>query len=111
MSYRQLRAQPPAEADFDEFLDHLYKALTNGQRDPNDVVRDTLYEIYYGAMMSGTGKKTMPDTDGLSTAARVVLHNFDPRNVTTEPDDSFHLRVRMVVDDFQNILCILCLSF
>lgn len=86
MSYRQLRAQLPAEADFDEFLDYLFKALTNGQRDPNDVVRDTLYEIYYGAGASGTGKGTAPNMDALSTAARVVLHNFDPRNVTTEPE-------------------------
>ncbi len=86
MSYRQLRAQTPAEADFDQFLDTLHTDLTNGRRDPNDVVRDTLYEIYYGAMMSSVERKGAPDIAALSPAARAVVHNFDPRNVTTEPE-------------------------
>ncbi|MFN2454548.1 MAG: acyltransferase [Pyrinomonadaceae bacterium] len=86
MSYRQLRAQPPAEAAFDEFLEALHQALTDGRRDPNDVVRDTLYEIYYGIAAHGESLNRAPDADSLSPAARAVLHNFDPRNVTTEPE-------------------------
>ncbi len=81
MSYRQLRAQPEAEAAYDEFLYELQQALTNGQRDPNDVVRDTLFEIYYGIKYDQS-----PNAETLLPAARAVLHNFDPRNTTTEPE-------------------------
>jgi acetyltransferase-like isoleucine patch superfamily enzyme len=84
MSYRDLR--PQAEADFDEFLGTLERALTDGKRDPNDVVRDTLYELYYGAGQLGRRTGSAPDPSSLSPSARVVLHSFDPRNVTTEPE-------------------------
>ena len=49
MVYRELAAQPQAESDFSQFLEGLYTALTDGRRDPNEVVRDTLYQIYFGA--------------------------------------------------------------
>jgi acetyltransferase-like isoleucine patch superfamily enzyme len=86
MTYRQIRAQPQAEADFDEFLERLYLALTDGLRDPNEVVRDTLYDLYYGAGKFGEGIGRILDLSSLSAAARAVLHSFDPRNVTTEPE-------------------------
>jgi acetyltransferase-like isoleucine patch superfamily enzyme len=78
MTYRQLSAQALAEQDFDAFLDELQRALTDGRRDPNDVVRDTLFEIYYGP--------ARPDSRHLTTAARVALHSLDPRNIATEPE-------------------------
>jgi acetyltransferase-like isoleucine patch superfamily enzyme len=84
MFYRELRPQPQAEADFDEFLDTLYRALTDGRHDPNDVVRDTLYDIYYGAGRFSEGR--VPNPAHLPAAARAVMHNFDPRNITTEPE-------------------------
>ncbi len=80
MAYRELAAQPEASADFDEFLAKLFDALTNGRRDRNDVVRDTLYQIYYGA------QDPRSDTKNLSAAVRAVIHSFDPRNITTEPE-------------------------
>ncbi len=87
MSYRELRAQPEAETTYDEFLQNLRQALTDGRRDPNDVVRDTLFEIYYGAASPGAGRLARPlDVSNLSPATRAVLHTFDPRNVTTEPE-------------------------
>jgi acetyltransferase-like isoleucine patch superfamily enzyme len=86
MFYRDLRPQPQAEADFDEFLNSLYRDLTDGRHDPNDVVRDTLYEIYYGAAKFGEGIGRAPNLSNLSPAARAVIHNFDPRNITTEPE-------------------------
>jgi acetyltransferase-like isoleucine patch superfamily enzyme len=86
MAYRQIRAQPQAEADFDEFLESLHLALTDGKRDPNDVVRDTLYELYYGAGRIGEGRGRIPELSSLTPAARAVLHSFDPRNITTEPE-------------------------
>ena len=86
MTYRQIRAQPQAEADFDEFLESLHRSLTDGLRDPNDVVRDTLYDLYYGAGKIGEGISKIPEPASLSPSARAVLHSFDPRNITTEPE-------------------------
>jgi acetyltransferase-like isoleucine patch superfamily enzyme len=80
MAYRELSAQPPAEADFDEFLSQLYRALTQGLRDPNDVVRDTLCQIYLGAPTPTSG------LERLLPGARALMHSFDPRNVSTEPE-------------------------
>jgi acetyltransferase-like isoleucine patch superfamily enzyme len=77
MTYRQLSAQALAEQDYDSFLTELEKSLTDGRTDPNDVVRDTLYQIYFGATRN---------TDDLPFAARAAVHNFDPRNITTEPE-------------------------
>jgi acetyltransferase-like isoleucine patch superfamily enzyme len=78
MTYRELSAEALAEQDYDAFLAELEKSLTDGRKDPNDVVRDTLFEIYFGA--------SQPDRDNLTSAARAALHNFDPRNITTEPE-------------------------
>ena len=78
MTYRELSAQALAEQDFDAFLTELEQSLTDGKRDPNDVVRDVLFEIYYGA--------SLPDRDKLSLGARAAMHSFDPRNVATEPE-------------------------
>src|SRR4051812_2030156 len=76
MTYRELSAQALAEQDYDAFLDELQKSLTDGRRDPNDVVRDTLFEIYYGAS----------ERSNLTPAARAAVHSLDPRNIATEPE-------------------------
>jgi acetyltransferase-like isoleucine patch superfamily enzyme len=86
MVYRELSAQAQAEIDFDQFLKELHSALTDGQREPNEVVRDTLYEIYFGAATASDGAGKRPNISNLTPAARSVLHTFDPRNVTTEPE-------------------------
>ena len=78
MTYRRLSAEALAEQDYDGFLTELHQSLTDGKIDPNEVVRDTLFEIYYGA--------TRPDRESLSLAARAALHSFDPRNIATEPE-------------------------
>lgn len=78
MTYRLLSAQALAEQDYDSFLTELEKSLTDGRTDPNDVVRDTLFQIYYGA--------TRVDPTDLPLAARAAYHTFDPRNITTEPE-------------------------
>ncbi|HXQ72395.1 MAG TPA: acyltransferase [Pyrinomonadaceae bacterium] len=78
MTYRLLSAQALAEQDYDSFLTELEKSLTDGRTDPNDVVRDTLFQIYYGA--------TRSDPTDLPLAARAAYHTFDPRNITTEPE-------------------------
>ncbi|MGH9945323.1 MAG: hypothetical protein ACRD9R_23475, partial [Pyrinomonadaceae bacterium] len=86
MAYRELRPLPQAEADYEQFIGELQSALTDGRRDPNDIVRDTLFELYYGAAHAGAGRASVPQPESLSPTARAVLHNFDPRNVTTEPE-------------------------
>jgi acetyltransferase-like isoleucine patch superfamily enzyme len=86
MSYRRLEALPQAEASYEDFLGTLHRALTDGRQDPNDVVRDTLYDIYYGPGKFGERMGRVPDPSTLSPAARAALHNFDPRNITTEPE-------------------------
>lgn len=78
MTYRQLSAQALAENDYDSFVTELEKSLTDGRIDPNDVVRETLFEIYFGP-----ARLTPED---LPLAARATYHTFDPRNVTTEPE-------------------------
>jgi acetyltransferase-like isoleucine patch superfamily enzyme len=86
MSYRKLEAQPQAEASYEDFLGTLQRDLTDGKHDPNDVVRNTLYDLYYGAGKFGEGIGHVPDPSRFSPSARAVLHNFDPRNITTEPE-------------------------
>ena len=78
MTYRQLAAQALAESDYDSFLVELERSLTDGRQDPNLVVQETLTQIYYGP------KNT--SLDALPIAARAVIHSFDPRNITTEPE-------------------------
>jgi acetyltransferase-like isoleucine patch superfamily enzyme len=86
MSYRELSAQPQADSDFNQFLDYLQSALTDGRRDPNDVVRDTLHDIYFGWPAVELKRREAPDPERLSFATRAMLHSFDPRNITTEPE-------------------------
>ena len=78
MTYRNLSAQALAEHDYDSFLTELEKSLTDGRRDPNDVVTETLSQLFLAT--SGT------NPENLSLPARAAIHSFDPRNVTTEPE-------------------------
>ena len=78
MTYRELSAQALAENDYQSFLTELEKSLTDGRKDPNDVVRETLTQIFYG--------HTITDLSNLPFGARAVIHTFDPRNITTEPE-------------------------
>ena len=69
MTYRQLAAQTIAEKDYDSFLSDLNNALTDGRQDPNDVVRDTLIDIYY----PGTPHKQLDELSAASRARSTVL--------------------------------------
>lgn len=80
MTYRELTAEAAAERDYEAFLTELKQALTDGRTDPNEVVRDTLFHLY------NPGASTHTENDSLSLLARTALHNFDPRNVATEPE-------------------------
>lgn len=80
MPYRDLSALPVAEADFGEFLAQLHDQLTKGERNPNELVSDTLQQIYFGRSLGSA------ETQALPLASRALLHSLDPRNVTTEPE-------------------------
>ena len=87
MVYRHLSAQPQAETDFQQFLAELQTSLTDGERDVNEVVKDTLYQIYFGAgLLKGETTPRELDPKELSPAARALVLSFDPRNITTEPE-------------------------
>ena len=81
MTYRQLSAEPAAQSIFDAFLEELEAELTLGQKDPNEIVRDALYQLYFGPLGANAN-----NPEDLTTAARAVLHTLDPRNITTEPE-------------------------
>lgn len=78
MTYRELSAQALAENDYNGFLTELERALTDGRRDPNEVVQEILTQIYFG--------NASTKLDELPVASRAVLHTLDPRNITTEPE-------------------------
>jgi acetyltransferase-like isoleucine patch superfamily enzyme len=87
MSYRSLSAESKAQEDYEAFLNELQADLTAGRRDPNDIVRDTLYQIYFGPLGRGNSvNDALVAAEELSPAARVLLHSMDPRNVTIEPE-------------------------
>jgi acetyltransferase-like isoleucine patch superfamily enzyme len=77
--YRVLTPTPPAENAFLAWVDQLDKEFQN--RDPehrSDVVRDALHQLYLGR----------PYVVPLAEAptAHVLMHSFDPRNTTLEPE-------------------------
>ena len=80
MTYRDLAALPLAEADFSQFLAQLHDELTSSFKDPNDLVSETLQQIYFGRSLSAAERSDLP------LAFRALLHSLDPRNVTTEPE-------------------------
>src|SRR6266496_738630 len=84
MTYRELSAQALAEKDYAGFLDELHRSLTDGRKDLNDVVRDTLLSIYAGPFCGSASFDA--NLEKLTLPARAVLHSLDPRNVTTEPE-------------------------
>src|ERR1700693_3900553 len=78
--YRALTPVPAAEKAFLGWVDQLDQAFTNRDPEPrNNVVRDTLHQLYL-ARPSAT-----PDP-AASLAEQALVHSFDPRNATLEPE-------------------------
>src|SRR5579862_7123328 len=76
--YRVLNPTPAAERSFLGWVDKLDQEFMN--RDPehrSDVVRDALHQVYLGRpYASATG----------NLGEQVLVHSFDPRNTTLEPE-------------------------
>jgi acetyltransferase-like isoleucine patch superfamily enzyme len=76
--YRNLQPTPQAQKDFLQWIERLDSEFAN--KDPerrSNVVRDTLNEIYLG--------RPYAHPDG-GLAQRSLVHSFDPRNATLEPE-------------------------
>src|SRR5512142_3043427 len=81
--YRPLMPQPPAEKAFEEWIGGLDRQFS-ASRDyhvRSEIVRDALHELYLGRPWS----EPRPDAP---LAERVLVHSFDPRNTTLEPEYS-----------------------
>jgi acetyltransferase-like isoleucine patch superfamily enzyme len=78
--YRILNPMPAAEQAFLAWIDKLDQEFIN--RDPEHrsvIVRDALHELYLGRPYSP------PDTNA-SLSEQALIHSFDPRNATLEPE-------------------------
>jgi len=78
--YRVLSAVPAAEKAFLEWVEQLDREFIN--RDPehrSDVVRNVLHQVYLGRPYKAPASSA-------PVAERVLVHSFDPRNATLEPE-------------------------
>ena len=78
--YRKLTPLPEAEGVYDAWIERLDREFIN--RDPEHrsvVVRNTLHEIYLGHPYSAPEPRA-------PLAQQSLVHSFDPRNATLEPE-------------------------
>jgi acetyltransferase-like isoleucine patch superfamily enzyme len=78
--YRVLTPIPAAEKAFLAWIDNLDQEFIN--RDPehrSNVVRNTLHELYLG-------RPYTPPDPSTPLAEQSLIHSFDPRNATLEPE-------------------------
>jgi acetyltransferase-like isoleucine patch superfamily enzyme len=76
--YRNLQPTPEAQKDFLQWIERLDSEFAN--KDPghrSNAVRDALHEIYLG--------RPYAHPEG-GLAQRSLVHSFDPRNATLEPE-------------------------
>jgi len=78
--YRILKPTPPAEKAFLGWIDRLDQEFQNrGPEHRSQVVRDALHELYLGHPYA-TPAPVAP------LAVQTMVHSFDPRNATLEPE-------------------------
>lgn len=78
--YRNLNPRPDAEKAFLQWIEQLDREFMN--RDPEHrsvVVRDALHRLYLG-------RAYQPPASGQAPAEQALVHSFDPRNATLEPE-------------------------
>lgn len=78
--YRNLNPRPDAEKSFLSWIEQLDREFMN--RDPEHrsvVVRDALHALYLG-------RPHKPAATNQTLAEQTLIHSFDPRNVTLEPE-------------------------
>jgi acetyltransferase-like isoleucine patch superfamily enzyme len=78
--YRALKPTPAAEKAFLDWIDQLDREFMNRNADHrSDVVRSTLYELYLGRPYAAPSAAA-------PLAEQALVHSFDPRNATLEPE-------------------------
>ena len=80
--FREIRPPEMLGTSFDDFLSRLDEKLADSRLDKNDVVHDTLLELYLAQMPKF---KRVADYK-FPVAALTRLARFDPRNVTLETE-------------------------
>lgn len=79
--YRGVKPTPAAEKTFLDWIDQLDKEFENRDVEHRSlVVRNALHELYLGRPYAP------PDPNG-SLTEQALVHSFDPRNATLEPED------------------------
>ncbi len=79
--YRHLRPQPDAEELFLSWIERLDQEFSNSDVNHRSlVVRDALHELYLG------GAYAAPEAARHGAALQALVHSFDPRNATLEPE-------------------------
>ena len=77
--YRNLQPLPPAEKKFLEWVQRLDEEFANRDVEHRSiVVRNTLHELYLGRPYEDPGLRPL--------AEQALVHSFDPRNTTLEPE-------------------------
>ncbi len=77
--YRPLTPSPAAEKNFLSWIEQLDGEFQDKDSDHrSDVVRDTLHQIYLG--------RDITADPAASPAEAALVHTFDPRNATLEPE-------------------------
>src|SRR5579859_783745 len=78
--YRDLHPMPPAEKSFLDWIQKLDQEFSNRDFEHRcRVVRNTLHELYLGRSYADPGPAT-------TLGEKALIHNFDPRNTTLEPE-------------------------
>jgi acetyltransferase-like isoleucine patch superfamily enzyme len=78
--YRDLKPTPPAENAFLPWIDGLDQEFANRNSEHrSNIVRDALHELYLGRPYAAPNPAA-----GL--AEQALVHSFDPRNATLEPE-------------------------
>src|SRR5437016_12470145 len=78
--YRVLQPVPAAEKAFLAWIDELDRKFSNRDWEQrSDVVREALHELYLGRAYA-------PPDPSAPLAIQALLHSFDPRNATLEPE-------------------------
>jgi acetyltransferase-like isoleucine patch superfamily enzyme len=78
--YRPINPTPEAQKSFLEWIERLDHEFSNPDPEHrSQVVRGNLYEIYFGKPCAGISPFASP-------AEQTLIHSFDPRNATLEPE-------------------------
>jgi acetyltransferase-like isoleucine patch superfamily enzyme len=78
--YRKLAPLPDAQKSFDSWLEWLDKQFANKDiAHRSEIVRDVLHDIYLG-------RPYAPPSASATLSEQSLIHSFDPRNATLEPE-------------------------